>query len=321
MSDLKRSGWGGAGDGRAIRGSWSATRARAPATGAAVEPETVRLLRLGRDPFPHTLSTGVPAAPALAPGKAELVRRARLGECGAVHRLCMWALRPARRIVERYLGPTERDGAEELLFGSCRRAVQALQQAPEDDRTLDFEREVRIAVRVAAGCHVLRREVSGDDRSTEETLIAYDVLASLPAHHADVLWAVGVEGEPTTRYPPGLLQTSRDALVDAYLWRALRRTGTVETRGDHLSYLTAASYVRYELTAGRRADVRAHLQRCTLCRLLAAEVAAPGASLPSQLTRAVTTGGRAPGSGWARWGIGGSAGRTARRLSRPRHRP
>lgn len=321
MSDLKRSGWGGARDGRAIRGGWSTTRARAPAAGAAVEPETVRLLRLGRDPIPHTLSTGVPAAPALAPDKAELVRRARLGECGAVHRLCMWALRPARRIVDRYLGPTEREGAEELLFGSCRRAVEALQQAPEDDRTLDFEREVRIAVRVAAGCHVLRREVSGDDRSTEETLIAYDVLASLPAHHADVLWAVGVEGEPRTRYPPGLLQTSHHALVDAYLWRALRRTGTVETRGDHLSYLTAASYVRYELTAGRRADVRAHLQRCALCRLLTAEVAVPGVSLPSQLTRAVTTGGRAPGLGWARWGTGGSAGRTTRRLSRPRHRP
>lgn len=168
MSDLKRSGWGGARDGRAIRGGWSTTRARAPATGAAVEPETVRLLRLGRDPIPHTLSTGVPAAPALAPDKAELVRRARLGECGAVHRLCMWALRPARRIVDRYLGPTEREGAEELLFGSCRRAVEALQQAPEDDRTLDFEREVRIAVRVAHAaamcCDGRSRETTGVPR-------------------------------------------------------------------------------------------------------------------------------------------------------------
>ncbi|MEU9119123.1 hypothetical protein AB0C96_04575 [Streptomyces sp. NPDC048506] len=208
-----------------------------------------------------------------------------------------------------------------MLFDSCRRAVQALQQTPEDDRTFDFEREVRISVRVAAGCRVLRRAVSGGGRSTEETLLAYDVLASLPAHHADVLWAVGVEGEPATRYAPSRRQSSRDALVDAYLWRALRRTGTVETRGEHLSYLTAASYVRYELTAGRRADVRAHLDRCTLCRLLAAELAVPGASLPSQLARAVTADWPAPGRGWARWRVGGPAGRADRRLSRPPHRP
>ncbi|MGW8552604.1 hypothetical protein [Streptomyces tubercidicus] len=207
-----------------------------------------------------------------------------------------------------------------MLFDSCRRAVQALQQTPEDDRTFDFEQEVRVAVRVAIGWRVLRREVSGDGRSTGETLLAYDVLASLPAHHADVLWAVGVEGEPATHYAPGRLHASRDALVDAYLWRALRRTGTVETRGDHLSYLTAASYVRYELTARRRADVRAHLDGCTLCRILAAELAVPGASLPSQLNRAVTAGRRAPGLGWARR-VGGEAGRADRRLSRPPHRP
>ncbi|WP_435603274.1 hypothetical protein [Streptomyces sp. bgisy130] len=321
MSDLKRSGWGGAGGGRGRRGSWSITRARAPATGAEAEPETVRLIRLGRDPFPHTLSTGVPAAPARAPGKAELLRRARLGECVAVHRLCTRALRPARRLVERYLGPAEGEGTEELLFDSCRRAVQALQQTPADDRTFDFEREMRIAVRVAAGYRVLRRAASGDGRSSEETLLAYDVLASLPAHHADVLWAVGIEGEPAARYAPGLLPAGRDALVDAYLWRGLRRTGTVETRGAHLSYLTAASYVRYELTAGRRAEVRAHLEGCALCRLLVAELAVPGASLPTQLIRVVTAGGRAPGPGWARWHVGGSAGRAGRRVSRPRNRP
>ncbi|MEU1298829.1 MULTISPECIES: hypothetical protein [Streptomyces] len=314
MTDPKRSAGGGAGDGRRGGLGGATGRGRTAATEAAAE-ETVQLLRLGRDPYPHTLSTGAPALPAPAPETADLVRRARLGECGAVHRLCARAMRPARRIVRRYLRPAEKEAMEEVLFDACRRAVHALQQTAQGDRTFGFEREVKIGVRLAASDHVLRQEVTGDDRRIDETLLAYDVLASLPSHHADVLWAVDVEGEPAGRYAPGLLQTGRDALVDAYLWRGLRRTGPVEGRGDHLSYLTAASYVRRELTAGGTADVQTHLEGCTLCRLLTAEATAPGTSLPSELTRAVTAR-HEQGRGWTRW-RGGPTARAARGTRRP----
>ena len=271
---------------RAVRGV--TVRGSRPSASRAAEPETVRLLRLGRDPFPYTLCVGVPAAPPLAPDLAELVRRARLGECAAVHRLCARVVRPAGRIVRRYLANAEREGTEELLFQSCHRAVEALQRTAEGDRTFDFEREVRIGVRLSAGGRVLHRRVTGGGRSAEETLLAYDVLASLPSHHADVLWAVDVEGEPAGRHPSGSLAAGRDALVDAYLWRGLRRTGPVEARGSHLSYLTAASYVRQELAIVRRTAARSHLTGCTLCRLLVTELGAPGTSLPWELTGAST---------------------------------
>ncbi|WP_369228713.1 hypothetical protein AB5J52_49880 (plasmid) [Streptomyces sp. R39] len=310
MTDPMWSAGNGAGGG--LGGATSRDMTAAAETAAE---ETVRLLRLGRDPYPHALSTGAPALPALAPETADLVRRARLGECGAVHRVCARAMRPARRIVRRYLWPGENEAMEEVLFDACRRAVHALQQTAQGDKTFDFEREVRIGVRLAAGDHVLRKEVTGGDRRVVETLLAYDVLASLPSHHADVLWTVDVEGEPAGRYPPGLLRTGRDALVDAYLWRGLRRTGPVEGRWAHLSYLTAASYVRCELTAGRTADVRNHLRWCALCRLLTAETAGPGTSLPSELTRAVTARDE-QGRGWTRW-RGGCSGRAARGTCRP----
>ncbi|MBQ0830114.1 hypothetical protein [Streptomyces tagetis] len=260
---------------------------------AVAEPETVRLPRLGPDPFPHALSTGPPVLPVPPPERADLVRRARLGEPGAVYRLCVRAARPGRRIVRRYLGPSEREGTETLLFHACRRAVEALQRTAPEDRTFDFEREVRVGVRRAAAGRALRREVTGGGPGAEETLLAYDVLTSLPSHHADVLWAVCVEGEPPARHGPGPLRAGLDALVDAYLWRGLRRTGPVEARGSHLSYLTAASHVRLELTARRNDEVRAHLGGCALCRLLAAETAVPGSSLPARLRRR----GAGPGPG------------------------
>jgi len=254
----------------------------------AAEPETLRLLRLGRDPFPHALCTGAPAAPRLAPALAELVRRARLGECAAVHRLCARAARPAAQIARRYLPAAGRREAEDLLFDSCRRALAALQRTAEDDGTFDFERAVRVETRLAAGGLALRRLVLAGGPDAEETLLAYDVLASLPAHHADVLWAVDVEGEPAGHHPSGSLAAGRDALVDAYLWRGLRRTGPVEARGSHLSYLTAAAYVRQELAIARRTAARSHLTGCTLCRLLVTELGAPGTSLPWELTGAST---------------------------------
>lgn len=295
---------------------WATTRSRTPAAPAPAGPDTVRLLRLGRDPFAHTLTTGAPVLPALAPETADLVHRARLGECGAVHRLCARAMRPAARIVRRYLGPTEKDAMEDVLFHACRRAVHALQQTTRDERTFDFQREVRIGVRLAASDHVLRRAAVGGGLHVEETLLAYDVLASLPSHHADVLWAVGVEGEPAGRHAPRLLRAGQDALVDAYLWRGLHRTGPVESRGDHLSYLTAASYVRYELTDGQMAEVHTHLAGCALCRLLTAEAEVPGASLPAELTRSGTAARPAPGRVWARW-RGAATARAERDTRRP----
>ncbi|MER6528824.1 hypothetical protein [Streptomyces sp. NPDC001508] len=303
MTEPRRSVRGEAGNGRRGGLGWATTRGRTPAVPdqAGAGQDTVRLLRLGRDPFAHTLSTGAPVLPALAPETADLVHRARLGECGAVHRLCARAMRPAARIVRRYLGPTEKDAMEDVLFHACRRAVHALQQTAPGDRTFDFQREVRIGVRLVASDHVLRREAMGGLRHVEETLLAYDVLASLPSHHADVLWAVGVEGEPAGRYTPRLLRAGQDALVDAYLWRGLRRTGPVEGRGDHLSYLTAASYVRYELTDAQMAEAHTHLAGCALCRLLTAEAEVPGTSLPAELTRSGTAARRAPGRVWARW--------------------
>ncbi|KDQ71191.1 hypothetical protein DT87_29530 [Streptomyces sp. NTK 937] len=278
VSDVRRFG------GRATW-DWTAFRrgARVRSVAALAEPETVRLPRLGPDPFPYALSTGPPVLHPLPLEQADLVRRARLGEPGAVHRLCVRAARPGRRIARCYLAPSEQEVTEALLFHACRRAVEALQRTAPQARTFDFEREVRVGVRRVAAGRALHREVTGGGPGAEETLLAYDVLTSLPSHHADVLWAVCVEGEPPGRHSPGLLRAGLDSLVDAYLWRGLRRTGPVEARGSHLSYLTAASHVRLELTARRDDEVRAHLGGCALCRLLTAEVAAPGSSLPVRL--------------------------------------
>ncbi|MEV6120425.1 hypothetical protein [Streptomyces sp. SID8352] len=281
MSDVRRSG------GRATW-DWTTFRRGVTVRPAPAEPETLRLPRpplLGPDPFPHALSTGPPLLPPLPPERADLLHRARLGEPGAVHRLCARAARPGQRIVRRYLGPAQREITEALLFHACRRAVGALQHTPPEDRTFDFDREVRVGVRRAAAGRALHREVTGGGPGAEETLLAYDVLTSLPSHHADVLWAVCVEGEPPARHSPALLQAALDTLADAYLWRGLRRTGPVEARGSHLSYLTALSHARHDLTAHHATRVRAHLDGCVLCRLLTAEAAAPGSSLPARLRR------------------------------------
>ncbi|MGH9120098.1 MAG: RNA polymerase sigma factor [Acidimicrobiales bacterium] len=226
--------------------------------------------------------------PATSPSDAELIARARAGDDGAYSELRARHVAAARRLVGRAgrFGPRGDDVVDEafaVVLDALRRGA-----GPDIDfRTYLFSVLRRGAARPAEGTVPLGRVAVEPPPPGPGLARAYE---ALPERWRAVLWYTDVEGTPPSAVEAHLGLSSTEVAALAYRAREALRQSYVAIRIDaepsddcRRARERIEAHAVGALTSGEDVRVQHHLDTCTACAALAAELV----DLRGSLARAV----------------------------------